>query len=443
MWRPNRQLRIINPLIDAVVYARTLDRTLLLKGMGKYDAGVIHGAEFPETTNKASHPGKANIPLYLDITMFTDRVMSPPMLNGSVASMLSLGIEMLPEGERAIAQEKFTTYKTEAKQGTFERLVRRSWALAPADEMPSHKDLRDPDVVREDPWPAMLVPQGNVDLLPMDKAKPGISADPTPLEYLLEEKVDHNPGCLLRRKKESLLRGRSQFWASYKRLEKKPKLFYKGFGCTVTCLVDTSGTLRPKQCYVMTNGKVVLGNPIAYRCPMALPSDMEEWEAVEPPDWLKLEDNCVIVSAEGHGVSKMAGGDYDGDLVMLVFCESFRQVFRLISPALLGFDFKALQLQLKAKLGTKCVIPFTETLPELRLREYLKYGNEFRNDQIRGRVTAVAERAVMQTLRGDFATVVPRRITGRGTLRQRSIVRSISFGFGTHFATDVPKHLGL
>jgi hypothetical protein len=105
-----------------------------------------------------------------------------------------------------------------------------------------------------------------------------------------------------------------------------------------------------------------------------------------------------------------------------------------------GFDFKALQLQLKAKLGTKCVIPFTETLPELRLREYLKYGNEFRNDQIRGRVTAVAERAVMQTLRGDFATVVPRRITGRGTLRQRSIVRSISFGFGTHFATDVPKH---
>jgi hypothetical protein len=424
----------------AVTYSAGADRTALVKGMGKYVASLKTGIEFPTSTRKAESKGLApDVPLYLDITGFTGRAMSQPSLNGSVAAALKLGVAMLPDDARADAEHKWKELVSEAKKGTFEALVRKCWALPAADELPVHIDLihKRPETVDE--WPALLIPQENIDILPIAKAKKGASHVDTPMADLLMEKEVVVRNSILHRRKESLCIGRGVFWGTYKRLEKNPKVFFPGFGCTVTCLVDTSGTLRASQCYVISNGRSLSGECGAFRCPMALPTDMEEWLAIPVPTGLVVEDNCVVVSAEGHGVSRMAGGDYDGDLVMIVFCSIFVSLIRAIAPALADFNFEQLRSKLEAELGAPTKSEFRETSSKGRLKEYLSYGESFRNDQLRGRVTALAERAAMHTLIGDTHRIGARRIK-RGALRQESIVRALSFGMCTHFATDVPKH---
>ena len=45
-----------------------------------------------------------------------------------------------------------------------------------------------------------------------------------------------------------------------------------------------------------------------------LPWDFEVWRAMSVPPGVLIPENTIIVSAEGRGVSDMAGGDYDGDI---------------------------------------------------------------------------------------------------------------------------------
>jgi hypothetical protein len=424
----------------AVVYSPAADRTALVKGMGKYVAILKTGIEFPTSTRKAESEGLAlGVPHYLDVTGFTGRAMSQPSLNGSVAAALKLGVAMLPDDVRADAEDKWKELVSEAKKGTFEALVRKCWAVPAVVELPVHVDLIRAKSEQVDEWPAMLTPQENIDILPIAMARKGVSLVDTPMADLLAEKVVATRNSILHLRKESLCIGRGVFWGTYKRLRKNPKVFFPGFSCTVTCLVDTSGTLRASQCYVISNGRSLVGECGAFRCPMALPTDMEVWFAIPVPEGLVAEDNCVIVSAEGHGVSRMAGGDYDGDLVMIVFCYMFVALIRAIAPALAEFNFDQLRSTLETELGATVKTEFFENTSEQRLKEYLIYGASLRNDQLRGRVTALAERAAMQTLVGDTHRIGARRIQ-RGALRQESIARSLSFGFCTHFATDVPKH---
>ena len=179
-----------------------------------------------------------------------------------------------------------------------------------------------------------------------------MSTTQTALVDVLVQKKKLNPQCILHRRKEALCRGRNVLWGNLKRFNKKPKIYFKGFGCTVYCLVDTSGTLADMECYLVSDGRVLLGQCTAYRSPMVLPSDTEVMTCVAPPEGMMLEDNCLIFSAKGYGNSNMAGGDYDGDLAMVVFNESLVKLVQLISEAIPSYGLGGeLKKKLKEELG--------------------------------------------------------------------------------------------
>eukprot|EP00435_Cladocopium_sp_Y103_P015084 s2805_g3.t1 len=57
---------------------------------------------------------------------------------------------------------------------------------------------------------------------------------------------------------------------------------------------------------------------------------MEVWEALPWPGELEglIPEDVVLVSRDGHGNSRMAGGDYDGDLNMFSFDKDFIDIVK-------------------------------------------------------------------------------------------------------------------
>ena len=150
-----------------------------------------------------------------------------------------------------------------------------------------------------------------------------------------------------------------------------------------------------------------------------------------------LADNCLIFSAKGYGNSNMAGGDYDGDLAMVVFNESLVKLVQVISEAIPSYGLGGeLKKKLKEELGE--MVPLTFDADDgfsQRARVYHKFGLQMRNLEIRGCMTAQAEKCCLLTLNA------PDEIKQNETLRRQYILRACSFGYCTHFATDCLKQL--
>ena len=149
------------------------------------------------------------------------------------------------------------------------------------------------------------------------------------------------------------------------------------------------------------------------------------------PDGLHVPNNCVVVSAEGWGILRMAGGDYDGDLAMLVFCSITLSLYRSIAPAIQGYPLRPIQKATQEELGERVDLYFRPGCARTRLMEYLQFGQKLRNKELRGTTTAFAERVAHQFLQRPDEDRVTR------------LENAMKAGICTHAATDFPKHFSL
>ena len=112
--------------------------------------------------------------------------MSEPTLNGSSASALKLGIQLLPPGElRDTANEKWHELLAQAKEGSLRTLVKKAWNLpSNAPSEPSRQ---------QDDWDEACIDAHEIDVLPLRRKRPGVDEEPTETSQLLEEKFENNP----------------------------------------------------------------------------------------------------------------------------------------------------------------------------------------------------------------------------------------------------------
>ena len=171
-----------------------------------------------------------------------------------------------------------------------------------------------------------------------------------------------------------------------------------------------------------------------------LPCDFEVWRAVRPPDLgAPIPDNCIIVSAEGRGVQDMASGDYDGDLLMLNFGPELAELAKLIAKALSKWDLGEMQKNLDAEMGAKTGADLVGESPRQLAECYLKFGANFRTENIRGNVTARAERGFRIVLKAE-QTKRRRRNMGGDCATDPLMSLAFTLGLCIHASTDVPKH---
>ena len=241
-------------------------------------------------------------------------------------------------------------------------------------------------------------------------------------------------------RKENLLRGKSTFWNSYKELKKRPRCNYPNFSCTLTCLSDLTDTLAPKQCYVVYKGRSLMGTCVVYRHPCPSPSDFEIWEAVPVPPHQLTSDFNVTVSAAGKAITELGGGDFDGDILSVVFCPLFIDVVRCFADLFESMDLQKMREEQKALLGEIACTEFDASPRFSRTEQYLSYANSMRNQQIRGKITTISERAAAQAIAGDLRIVSHKRQRSTANISRQGLFKSLQFAMLTHFATDVPKH---
>lgn len=187
-----------------IVYSESSDKTALVKGMFAYDSKLDEFGcvmEFPSECRKAWTSGKAaGVTLSLDLVKCTDRCMGRPMLNGSIASMLLLGISMLPAsdmGRRLEAKALWERLMEESRDCTKQKMLERAWGLPDKDETPETQELS--SVIRPnryDWWSHETVRAEEIDLLPIDKARRCDPKVETPLTDLVDDtSVESNPEC--------------------------------------------------------------------------------------------------------------------------------------------------------------------------------------------------------------------------------------------------------
>ena len=129
-----------------------------------------------------------------------------------------------------------------------------------------------------------------------------------------------------------------------------------------------------------------------WRSPCMLPSDIELWTCVMPPDTTTSLPNNSVMCARSHGVATLVGGVYDGDQVAMsanpdlisplesttdgAHCEGLAQATHFVQGELTHRPATQLQCNREAPLQLYC--QYVETLP---------------TPPVRGKACAMAERA--------------------------------------------------
>ena len=206
---------------------------------------------------------------------------------------------------------------------------------------------------------------------------------------------------------DAFRRGINQVRSLAYTVKKKARLHIPGPCGTVTCVPDpwrgTDNALLDKTCYVIRDGKCYVGQVAVWRCPCQVGSDFELWNAVPIPDEIlknhAIPNNCIIFSCKGYGVSRMAGGDSDGDLVMFSFNRHLASILKLTVLAE-ELDIDGINDWLSSKLNKfkrrreKREPPRTAMHGSLqeRFNNYLTWLHSVKTPKVRGICCALAER---------------------------------------------------
>lgn len=77
-------------------------------------------------------------------------------------------------------------------------------------------------------------------------------------------------------------------------------------------------SLQDRQCWIISEGRSIIGPVVVWRAPVAGPNDFQIWNAQAWPKHLWARpNNCCICSTKGLGITALGGGDYDGDTIFV------------------------------------------------------------------------------------------------------------------------------
>lgn len=266
-----------------------------------------------------------------------------------------------------------------------------------------------------------------------------LSENETSMKTLCESFEEENVHSWSLLTNTSLHVGSSRYKNLNKSMLKDPRSHIPGFSLTLFALCDWFfEILEADEYIIVSDGVVYEGWFVAWRCPAAGPRELIYGWAKQPPSWYPLPDNCIVVSAKAWCLSRMAGGDFDGDLVMVTFWQPMIDFVKLTEPWLDSRGVDGIGKKLKKELDEKKrSIPFKqEAWSEYRGDEFVHYCcSVMETVPLRGSVASMAERA---------AQVLFDSKLGLGTTDYNKLLSKVlEFCFLQHAAMDWPKHYNL
>ncbi|CAE7800161.1 unnamed protein product, partial [Symbiodinium sp. CCMP2456] len=133
----------------------------------------------------------------------------------------------------------------------------------------------------------------------------------------------------------------------------------------------------------------------AWRYPCYTATDVQLFEAIVPPPGAAVGINTITYSDQGHGNTLMAGGDLDGDHVMVSFTGKLVAIVRgsqagvrRLAPVLKSFEDDILE-----SVHQSCS-PWRSDAVAERGREYIAHAANVSSYNVRGKMCGLLERVL-------------------------------------------------
>ena len=406
-----------------MVFVPALNKLCLVKGMLTLNKALLGlTLVLPESTCKVRGAMTHMMPLGLEITKTSEKGFQAPRLTASLLSVLRLrALTVDDPRQRENLLTKLDSMIEARKALTREKLPSEAYLqddLSKSFFPSGSKDLRSERLEQEK---IPRTPASSIDVTVIEEV-----GSPTPLEVLSvtsQEVIAHD---IRLGTKEALLRGGLRLAS----LAKRESLTLDSRCHTLFALTDVTDTLRKDQCYVISDGFSLVGKVAVWRCPCQLPWDAEVWEAVELPKGALAPENCIVVSREGYCNSRMAGGDFDGDLNMVSWDPLLVDFLHETNGAVSSCNISLIEANMKLMFSESGESIWKRAEGTLgRSTEYVQYVLEVPTPQLRGVTCAYSERAAH------------RAFLERNNPEQReaTLKWALRLGVLSHMAMDAPK----
>jgi len=365
---------------------------------------------------------KFPVKICLDCTKDTERCLREPQLTPSLTSVLDLRcIAEANERRRKTLRDRLRAWVRSLKDFAVEQMPLRAMRVEEHVPMlPRYCSLLKEAVQAEPP----KIPRISAENIRMRASEDPLPY-PTPLELLQRVGRDAVPDSIRTGTKESAQRGSNNLSAEYSAARRKPVLRLRGFGATLFAFCNCTKKLTGSKCWVIVRGKALLGQFVLWRTPCQAPWDCTVFEAELPPPGTWLPYNGFVCAADGWCISLIAGGDFDGDLVMVSFDSTLLKLVADTAAAVEALDVPALIEEVMDPIRKQRRKVDFERVPGHRRREFVERALASPTPQLRGALCGWADRA---------ARVAQLRPT------RTNFMWALHWAILSHAAMDVPKH---
>ncbi|CAE7380722.1 unnamed protein product [Symbiodinium sp. CCMP2592] len=302
----------------------------LCKGMLVVDVYLQKGIRLRKECRKVHwNRSDPNIEHGFAVTQTTEAAMKPATINSQAAAALMMRACSLPTAvERRVAIAALSSLVKQLQEDTVEQLKSVAWGLPDGtrkarkgvarvlhDSPPSRAaaGLASQDADKE---VIERVPQHllRVRLCEDDTEEPAESDRNLVTKTVAEAQHTH----ISKGTKRALLGGGGAFNGALTQQRNDPHLTLAGGAWVLFALADCTGDLEDRQCWIISEGRSIVGPVVVWRVPVAGPSDFQIWEARPwPRDLWARPNNCCVCSTKGLGITALGGGDYDGDTIFV------------------------------------------------------------------------------------------------------------------------------
>jgi hypothetical protein len=424
-------------------FAPASEETVLAKGMLVVNVKLGARLVLSDSCVKARAPGRLpehrDFAYGMDVVRSTDKPYGSPCLTPSFAAVLRLRIAAVPD----VAERKalLTAYKeamAEACSWTEAVVPRTAWGLATeAVAPPGVRDLAPrvaPTAAPVDAWLPGAGLRTLVSKIDIRCGAVGAAEPETDVALLAVEREEFLPHLAARGTREALLRGKTRFCSSATSICKRPRSYIPAAAFTLTAVSDPRNKLPAGSCYVIVDGKAMIGSAAVWRMPCHSVSDVEVMEAVDPPATGLLPDNTLVLSRRGLVNTRLAGGDLDGDIDHVTFWPALVDLVRRTTEAAAAMGMGEVDVGLAERLQ-RTETPVDADAERIssaagRAAGFVAFSMGVEAVTVRGRVCAMSERAAHKAL------------TSKDALGDGTLAAACRFAALCHKAMDVPKHYG-
>ena len=413
-----------------MIYVPGLSQLCLCKGMLVLNPAFTgKRLELPHSTIKVQGEYSDRVRHGVEIVKSTSRRISPPQLTTSLLSILHMRNELFPTAlERAALRKKLAEWVGRLNQARRKNLAHELWELSKSSDSVLPKGYKLIKLGCDSPQ------KDKISTTPASSIDVHVSNDlacTTSLESLLVTHPEAQATSLLTGRKEALTAGNNRLLSLARRQKTRPTLKFGAFSTTLVARSDDTYTLEPRTCYAIVGGRSLVGKVAVWRCPLQLPWDIEIWEALPWPDGITtVSDNTLYVSRKGFALTRMAGGDFDGDLCMLSTDPDLLHFLSITASAVESVDIESYTKRIDDLLEKQQGRVWRSASCGLdRADQMVAYIAKLPTPQLRGLVCSWAERAALHAM-----------VCDDDDSRSGKLAGALHLGILSHRAMDVPKH---